>query len=380
MIEDGEAPQDPVLARVRPPWNDARTERNLSATLDRIDARSRRRAWSRVMAGGAVVLLVGGVVGGLLHQSRSTREVVTLSMPRPKSAAVASPAPAHAHAPAGEPAAALAASPIPDAIRLRDGSEVRPLDARARIDIIVESADRVEVGLHDGPAVFDVVPGRARSFVVRSGRVQLTVLGTRFQVNPEGDGVHLAVERGRVRIDWPGGRDVAGPGTDAWFPPREREPLAVLRSRFQAYAARRDYAAAYRSLVSTPAVIKNSAEDLMLAADAARLSGHAAESAPYFERLLRDHAKDARAPLAAFTFGRILLAQLGRPAEAADMFGLARRLDPSGALASDALARETEAAAEAGDRARARRLALEFVSRYPSGRRVEAVRRSGGLE
>src|SRR3954453_14502862 len=75
MIENGEAPQDPVLARVRPLWNDARTERNLSATLDRIEARSRRRrAWSRVMAGGAVVLLAGAVTGAVLHRARSTRE------------------------------------------------------------------------------------------------------------------------------------------------------------------------------------------------------------------------------------------------------------------------------------------------------------------
>lgn len=369
MIENGEPPRDLVLARVRPHWNDARTEGNLSATLHRIDARARRRrAWSRVMAGASLVLLIGGVTGNLLHRSRPTRQVATLSTPRPTPAS------------ARGPAAAPAASPSPGTMRLRDGSEVTALDAHTRIEIAVEAPDRVEVNLRGGPAVFDVVPGQARSFVVKSGRVQLTVLGTRFRVSPENGGVHLTVERGRVQVDWQGGSDVAGPDTDAWFPPRDREPLTVLRSRFHAHAARRDYAAAYRSLVSTPAVIRDSAEDLMLAADAARLSGHAAESAPYFERLLRDHSTDARAPLAAFTFGRILLAQLGRPAKAADMFALARRLAPLGALASDALARETEAAAAAGDEARARRLATEFVSRYPTGRRVGAVQRYGGLE
>ena len=181
-------------------------------------------------------------------------------------------------------------------------------------------------------------------------------------------------------MTWPGGSDVAGPGTSAWFPPSDRETLTALRLRFHAHAARRDYPAAYRTLVSAPGVIGNSAEDLMLAADAARLSGHAAEAVPYLERLLREHSSDARAPLAAFTIGRISLAQLGRPGQAADMFALSRRLAPAGALASDALARETEAAAAAGDGARARRLATEFVSRYPSGRRTQAVRRAGGLE
>jgi len=369
MIEDGETPRDLVLGRIRPHWNDARTEGNLSATLHRIGVRAqRRRAWSRSMAGAALVLLVGGVTGNLVFRSHPAPKVVSLAAPPP------------APASAGGPATAHAAAASPGAMRLRDGSEVKALDARTRIVIAVEAPDRVEVNLGDGPAVFDVVPRQARSFVVRSGRVQLTVLGTRFQVSPDKDSVRLTVERGRVQVDWLGGSEVAGPGTDAWYPPREREPLTVLRSRFHAHAARRDYAAAYRSLVSTPAVIRDSAEDLMLAADAARLSGHAAESAPYFERLLRDHSTDARAPLAAFTFGRILLKQLGRPAKAADMFALARRLAPLGALASDALARETEAAAAAGDETRARRLAVEFVTRYPTGRRTGAVRRYGGLE
>src|SRR6185503_5207356 len=85
--------------------------------------------------------------------------------------------------------------------------------------------------------------------------------------------------------------------------------IASARMLFKQQVARRQYAAAYRSLVATPDVADQSAEGLMLAADAARLSGHAAESVPYFRRLLRDHARDARAPLAAFTLGRILLSE-----------------------------------------------------------------------
>jgi transmembrane sensor len=101
---------------------------------------------------------------------------------------------------------------------------------------------------------------------------------------------------------------------------------------------------------------------------------------PYFQRLLRDYGGDVRAPVAAFTLGRILLSQLDRPAEAADAFALARRLAPGGTLAPDALAREVEAAARAGDRARARRLAEEYLARHPPGRRAASVRRFGGLE
>jgi transmembrane sensor len=156
--------------------------------------------------------------------------------------------------------------------------------------------------------------------------------------------------------------------------------IAGERLRFRQQVAQRQYAAAYRSLVAAPGMADHSAEDLMLAADAARLSGHPAEAVPYLQKLLREHARDARAPLAAFTMGRILLAQLARPAEAADAFALTRRLAPEGALAADALAREVEAAAGAGDAGRARARAQEYVSKYPSGRRAEAVRRAGGLE
>ena len=121
-------------------------------------------------------------------------------------------------------------------------------------------------------------------------------------------------------------------------------------------------------------------EALMRSADAARRAGHPAQALPYLRRLLRDHAADARAPLAAFTLGRILLAELDRPAEAADAFALSRRLAPGGPMASHALAREVEAAARSGDTARARRLAETYVADYPAGPHLAAVKGHGGIE
>lgn len=121
-------------------------------------------------------------------------------------------------------------------------------------------------------------------------------------------------------------------------------------------------------------------EVLMRSADAARRAGRPAQAVPHLRRLLRDHPADARAPLAAFTLGRILLAELGQPTEAADAFALSRRLAPRGPMASHALAREVEAAARGGDAARARRLAETYVVHYPDGPHVAAVRRHGGIE
>jgi transmembrane sensor len=98
------------------------------------------------------------------------------------------------------------------------------------------------------------------------------------------------------------------------------------------------------------------------------------------ERAFSLHAADPRAPLAAFTLGRVLLDDLGRPREAADAFARARTVSPSGPMAQDSLAREVEAWSRAGETAIARERAAEYVRLYPDGRRLRSVLRYGGLE
>ena len=109
----------------------------------------------------------------------------------------------------------------------------------------------------------------------------------------------------------------------------------------------------------------------MADADRARLAGRFEEGASLLERLVREHPGDPRAPLAAFSLGRVLLGELGRPADAARAFARARALAPDGPLADDALAREAEAWARAGDpeRARAREAEHRARSRTDGGQR-----------
>ena len=120
--------------------------------------------------------------------------------------------------------------------------------------------------------------------------------------------------------------------------------------------------------------------DLLLLADVARLSHHPGDAVAPLDRLLRDHARDPRAPLAAFTLGRVQLDDLGRPREAAGSFRRAQQLDPEGPLAQDALAREVEAWSRAGEAQSARERARLYLERYPGGRRVRSVKRYGELE
>jgi transmembrane sensor len=76
----------------------------------------------------------------------------------------------------------------------------------------------------------------------------------------------------------------------------------------------------------------------------------------------------------------VLLDELGRPGEAAEAFAKARSIAPSGPLADDALAREVEARSRAGDTARARSLAEDYLRRLPNGPRARLVRHHAGLE
>jgi transmembrane sensor len=124
--------------------------------------------------------------------------------------------------------------------------------------------------------------------------------------------------------------------------------------------------------------VRDETADLLLAADTARLSGDPGAAVPYLERVVRNHAGDPRAGLASFTLGRVLLDELGRPSEAADAFARARK--GGGPLAEDALAREVEATARAGDTVRSQELAREYQALYPNGRRAKSVSRWGGLD
>ena len=133
-------------------------------------------------------------------------------------------------------------------------------------------------------------------------------------------------------------------------------------------------------ILSPIAAASHSAADLLLLADVARLSHHPAAAVSSLRQLLDGHGDDPRAPLAAFTLGRVLLDDLGQPREAAESFRKTQALDGDGPMAQDALAREVEAWSRAGDRTRCRERADEYIRRYPSGRRLQAVRHYAGLD
>ena len=214
--------------------------------------------------------------------------------------------------------------------------------------------ERIEVELDEGTGSFDVVMNPARTFVVSSGDVHVLVIGTSFTLERDASKTRVAVERGRVRVEWTDGARELTAGEAGWFPPASPSWQAPAEAP------------------EAPAIHDVPAE-LLTAADTARRSGRADDAVPLLRRIVEHHARDPRAPLAAFTMGRVLL-ELDRDREAARAFAEARRLDPTGSLAEDALVREAEAWARAGDRETAQRRAQAYLSRYPEGRRAQDVR------
>ncbi|MCB9626968.1 MAG: FecR domain-containing protein [Sandaracinaceae bacterium] len=387
-------------------WDAPRVEQGL-ARLHR--ARRRRR----VARGGAALAALGVTVVG----------VAMLGLP---------PNP-DTQGPAQESAvvAASAAPAAPGELRFSDGSRAIPVGLDTTLERVLTTDSEVRVRLTRGAGAFEVTPGVERRFVVEVGSLQVIVLGTAFGVERHGDEAHISVTRGLVRVRWPSGEAMLPAGAEGTFPcaPPERDvatsgalervsgerhesdtapdapqpgaararadllvpdsdqrpataepaPVPVTPDAWRALARAGEHATAYEALrLGGADRVRDDVEDLMLAADVARLSGHGAEAIGYLERVWREHPTHPQAPLASFTVGRMLLSR-GQPAQAARAFARARAQAPGGTLAQDALAREVEAWHRAGDAARAHALALEYQARFPAGRRLSAVRRFGGL-
>ncbi|MCU0698451.1 MAG: tetratricopeptide repeat protein [Myxococcaceae bacterium] len=335
----------------------------------------------------------------------------------------------------------LVRAPAGPRVEVASTGEVVVHDAPSVRTLVIDDAEtRLEVVA--GAARFSVEPQGPRRVVVLAGRVQVDVVGTVFVVERRAREVRVAVDEGVVRVSFDGvvQRHVragevslfdeaalaAGPAAERPNEPTaagveaaprdtsaaEREagvagvvPSPAPGSRptersgasnpargpkagkkpqppapdapWRDLAAQGAFDEAWRALQATTP--RDEPDDLLRAADVARLSGHAAAAVAPLERVVERFPGDARAPLAAFTLGRLFLEDLGAPARAATAFERARALAPRGPLAADALAREVEALAKSDSKARALERARQYLELWPRGPRAAAVRQWGGV-
>lgn len=83
-------------------------------------------------------------------------------------------------------------------VMLADGSSVT-LDTDSRISVRL-TGDRRAIELLRGRAMFDVARDVSRPFVVEAGPVEVTALGTRFDVRRYHDGASVTLAEGRVSV------------------------------------------------------------------------------------------------------------------------------------------------------------------------------------
>lgn len=361
-----------AASQLDPGWTAVEVE----AALRRLPARRRRRRILRV--GGGVALAVGAAAAVLAIRAGDRQG------PRPAT----------------------------ELLRLADGSTATALTDSAQVLPLEIGPERVVLRLVRGAAQFAVTPSPERSFRVHAGAVEVMAIGTEFAVDRRAAGVDVVVHAGRVRVEAGGTAveliggqrrrfiDAAPPAEPSASadppapaqpprpasapmragPPSPREapgPARAARS-WRALAAGGEFDDAYRQL--DLADVPDNVDDLLLAADICRLSGHPRNAVAPLRRVVEAHRSDPRRQIAAFTLGRVHLDELGDPRAAAEAFASARAAAPGGPLAEDALAREVEAWSRAGEEGRAAAAAERYIELYPVGRRLKAVRRFGGID
>lgn len=261
-------------------------------------------------------------------------------------------------------------------IALPDGSALA-IAPRTRLRVVAAGADDVRVRLEHGTITCDVVPARARRFVVEAGATEVEVKGTRFDVEV-GDAVTgtspsvaVRVERGAVEVRDGERASVANlKSGESWAshvvaPAPLREPPSAAPPPAPEPAPPPEPAPAI-SGTNRRSAPSPSARELFEQADAAQLDGHPAEAAASFDALRRKYPSDARAGLASYQLARIRLRKLGDPRGAAEAFSFALAHDPSGAFREDAAAGLVEALERAGDGPGCRRAKTDFLARHPS--------------
>ena len=361
-----------IQAAVRVDWDDER----LAKVRAGVEPRRRRRNAMRASIG-AVATIAIVIAGWLAWPDREPR---------------VEPTPLAIHA-----------APPSSTLRFADGSTGTRLGTDSVLRVVPSAAGRTEVELARGAARFDVIEDRTRVFRVASGAVRVEAFGAVFACAVEGQQTHVEVFRGELRVLWNDQQRELTAGEQGVFPPtkvaavpapaapiaapahvapppaRSAAQPAVASSGWRELAHDGDFDHAYKAL-SDGDPVRDEPEELLLAADVKRLSHHPAEAIDPLRAVVRDHATDPRAPLAAFTLGRVLLEELGRPAEAARAFADAVRLAPTGPMTEDAIAREVEALSRAGELPAAKELAQHYLEQFPTGRKLKSVRRFGGLE
>jgi len=357
--------REPLAAWVTPDTSDARVER-IWAGIAEVEERRSRRVWPYVTAAAVLAAAVTAFVlwpraqvldvGGIVTAETGVRE-----------------------------------------LKLHDGSRVS-VAQESTLELLSESDSELRVALPSGSATFEVAKRPSRKFVVQAGHVEVRVVGTRFTVRHEGDGVSVQVQRGIVEVadgdtvvrltagqSW-SSQPVAAPEQAEPVEPVEpvedeapsvTQPDAPVVAPPHAQVAHHPHrrgAAKAPAAAPVTAMDGKNAETLFQDALAARRAGRYAEAVVALEQIVRDHSDDARAPLAAFELGRLRMDEVSDLRGATQALELSLALNPKAQFAEEALMRLTKAYDARGLPAPCVHARDDYLARFPAGAYVESVK------
>jgi ferric-dicitrate binding protein FerR (iron transport regulator) len=191
-----------TAAAARPGSEDAREAwRQLSARLEQHTVRDAPMASNQSAAPRWIRL--AAVMTGLLLLSAAGYVLLTTNRPRSASHPTVGGGQQGAGKPATEIPPTLQSKAMPvryQAIDTLPDGTVVTLNRQATLELTGKTAEKgLKVRLH-GEAFFQVPPHSSRFFVVQVGNTAVTVLGTTFELNEQGNSIELVVETGAVRV------------------------------------------------------------------------------------------------------------------------------------------------------------------------------------
>jgi TolA-binding protein len=310
-------------------------------------------------------------------------------------------------------------------IRFSDGTDVK-LASGSQARILDITGRGAHLMLESGAATLSVKPRPRAQWTVSAGPYTVEVRGTRFEIgwSPQDELLTLTLTEGKIAVSGcalgdsrpmfagetlrascrdkdfritrtpppeaaetlsappPGAASAsAGPvGAPAALAPAPGEspsphaastrPGAAPSGAWQALARASKFKEAFdlaREAGFDNELDRAAVPDLLLLGDAARLSGSATHALRAYQKVRARAPGTPWAANAAFAMGRVYFDQMDAFAEAARWFATYSSEQHDGPLAREALGREMEARARAGDRAEAARAAGQYLRRYPNG-------------
>jgi hypothetical protein len=347
------------------PWDELRQRRVLAAIEARRKSGDRTaapvRSPGRVVAIGlSIAAALALVVGGAFALRSATSESASIE---PASidlgVAIAEPVAASAHTPA-------IPHVDPPRLTLVDGS-VAQLAEAARVDVVVQSPDLVQLLQHDGRVRYEVAPDPDRRFVVDAAGVEVRVVGTIFAVEVAGEHVVVGVERGVVEVAAGDRVTRLEAGEELRVEAPDDDIVIEADTELEAHA-REAVRPKARASAPVPSI-----EELLDEADSARARGDASRAAAALSELVSRYPRDPRAYSASFQLGKVQRGR-GLHAAAARAFSACVRRAPKGALAEDARAEAAASFSAAGEHEKARKAAEAYLAQYPAGTHAGRMR------